>query len=214
MTPDDFQRRLEQRTDAFGLGLTPSQLAGLERYYELLSRWSRKINLTALPLRGNPDRTLDRLFIEPLMAAASVEDVPHCWFDLGSGSGSPAIPLKIVRPHVRLTMVESRTRKAAFLREVIRALELKDADVRIARIEALPEEGGLRGKLDLITVRAVRIDEVLLACSAALLRPSGRLFLFGSADGLPAFGGLEPVEKRLLAGGDSALHVFRRASNG
>jgi len=99
-------------------------LAPLETYYRLLAQWNVKINLTALPLQPPTDSTFDRLFIEPLLAAELVPDLPGIWFDLGSGGGSPALPLKLIRPSLSLTLVESKTRKAAFLREALRALKL------------------------------------------------------------------------------------------
>ncbi|MBW8866026.1 MAG: class I SAM-dependent methyltransferase, partial [Acidobacteria bacterium] len=106
----------------------------LEQYFSLLARWNPKVNLTALPLNPPGDETFDRLFVEPVVAAAHIEplnfrDAPLKWIDLGSGGGSPAIPLKIVRPSWHLTMVEAKERKAAFLREAIRALRLQEADV-------------------------------------------------------------------------------------
>src|SRR5207302_10934606 len=122
----------------------------------------------------------------PLAAARLVEDSADVWFDLGSGGGSPAIPLKISRRMLKLTMVESKTRKAAFLREAVRTLELADAHVMNERIEQLPATEF--GQAALVTVRAVRPDAKLLAACTSLLRTGGRLFLFGQPGGAPTFG--------------------------
>src|SRR6266851_795023 len=112
MKSSDVVKRLGARAANAGVTLTGHELSQLEAYYELLDRWNAKINLTAFPLDPPTDEALDRLLIEPLIAARYVEDSPIAWFDLGSGAGSPAIPLKILRPRARLTMVESRGKKA------------------------------------------------------------------------------------------------------
>jgi len=100
------------------------------------------------------------------------------WFDFGSGGGSPAVPLKIVLPATRLSMIESRSRKAAFLSEVVRALGLSETLVVTSRFEGLQ---GAEGTVDLITVRAVRSDESLAGTASRLLRDHGILALFGTA---------------------------------
>jgi 16S rRNA (guanine527-N7)-methyltransferase len=153
----------------------------LEAYLRLLTHWNAKINLTALPLDPPTDQTFDRLLVEPLGAARHIEDKPLVWFDLGSGGGSPAIPVKIARPALNLTMVESKERKAAFLQEAIRTLELKNSSVRNDRFEDLAKDPTLVRSVDLVTVRAVKIDAGLLETAANLLREGGRLLLFRPA---------------------------------
>ena len=112
----------------------------LEAYFRLLTLWNQRINLTALPLSPPTDETFDRLLIEPLAAARFAAEPPQAWFDLGSGGGSPAIPFKIAHPSARLTMVESKTKKAAFLREAIRVLGLTDTVVIDERFETISDE--------------------------------------------------------------------------
>ncbi|HEY2151776.1 MAG TPA: 16S rRNA (guanine(527)-N(7))-methyltransferase RsmG [Vicinamibacterales bacterium] len=153
----------------------------LEAYLRLLTHWNAKINLTALPLDPPTDQTFDRLLVEPLGASRHIEDRPLVWFDLGSGGGSPAIPMKIARPVLNLTMVESKERKAAFLREAIRTLDLTNSNVRNERFEDLAEDPTLVGNVDLVTVRAVKTDAGLFETAAKLLREGGRLFLFRPA---------------------------------
>jgi 16S rRNA (guanine527-N7)-methyltransferase len=174
VTLPPFSERIGQRADDAGIRLTGLELRRLEQYYALLERWNERINLTGLSLSGLPDRAVDRLLIEPLSASVMVADSPITWFDLGSGGGSPAIPLKIVRPLVRLTMVESREKKAAFLREVVRTLDLHDADILQVRFEDIETDR----QADLITVRAVRIDTGLIGVCTRLLGARGRLLLF------------------------------------
>ena len=173
----EFRSRLASRALRAQLSLNSSEVEQLDAFYELLVRWNRRINLTALPLVPLVDATLDRFFVEPLAAARLMASDPLEWIDLGSGGGSPAVPLKFARPAARLTMIEARTRKAAFLREVARELDLRDVQVVGTRFEEVQPSRG-DATVDLVTVRAVRIDETLLANARRFLRCSGRLFLF------------------------------------
>ena len=176
MTSREFRDRLIRRARRAKVVVSPETTATLEEYFGLLDRWNAKINLTALPLRPPTDETFDRLFVEPLAAARFLPDEHGMWLDLGSGGGSPAIPLKVVRPNPKLTMVESKVRKAAFLREAVRVLKLHDAAVENSRIELLPAT--YIGTATAVTIRAVRVDSTLLARASELLAPDGQLILF------------------------------------
>ena len=209
-----FRGRLEQRLRDAGLtsALDPGEFELLEQYYQLLTRWNRTINLTSLPLADFPAATLDRLLVEPLVAAGSIENIPISLFDLGSGGGSPAIPLKVVRPAVRLTMVESSSRKAAFLREAVHVAGLSGAVVLDGRVEALAQRVRA-GSVDVVTARAIRIDEDLLAAVSHLLGVGGRLLLFGS-DAEPAPVGFRMSELKKLPGEGDNLSVLQRIEVG
>jgi 16S rRNA (guanine527-N7)-methyltransferase len=156
-------------------------LEPLETYFRLLMQWNAMINLTALPLESPTDETFDRLLVEPLAAAHHVPDAPSVWFDLGSGGGSPAIPLKIARPALKLTMIESKTRKAAFLREAIRVIGISQALVLDERFEDVATASGTIAAADLVTVRAVKLDAVLFDTAGLMLKDGGRLLLFRSS---------------------------------
>jgi 16S rRNA (guanine(527)-N(7))-methyltransferase RsmG len=96
--------------------------------------------------------------------------------DLGSGAGFPGLPIKIWEPEVALTLIESNHKKAAFLREVTRALTLTDVNIRNTRAEAIRETFAI------VTLRAVEGFESILPVAAALVAPKGRLaLLIGSA---------------------------------
>ena len=192
---------------ASGLKIDPQKLDALQAYYLLLARWTRRMNLTSLPLDVPTEPTLDRLFIEPLLAADRLLGDNAVWIDAGSGGGSPAIPMKVLRPASRLAMVESRSRKTAFLREVVRQLALVGVRVIESRFEALEEQEDLLGAVDVITVRALRMDERIFSTSAHLLRQGGRLILFGTAESAgPQFKSPELV----VLGPMSSVLVFRR----
>ena len=164
--------------------LTDPQAELLASYCKLLAHWNRSTNLTALTLEAFPDRTLDLLIAEPLAASELVRPDSANWLDFGSGGGSPAIPIKVARARLELTMVESRSRKAAFLREAVRTLDLPRTAVWLGRIEEL---GSAAGSADLVTIRAVRIGPAILRTAAAVLKPGGRFVIFGRRQA-PALG--------------------------
>jgi 16S rRNA (guanine527-N7)-methyltransferase len=177
-------------------------------YFALLERWNRTINLTSLALDPPSDQAIDRLLLEPVEGAEYVGDSSINWLDVGSGGGSPAIPLKILRPRARLTMVESRSRKAAFLREVIRALGLTDAAVLEDRFEQLSTAD--RG-VDLVTVRAVREDRILTNKAGLVLKAGGRLILFGKERATDEFEGFRLIRNQPLLGSTiSTIRVLER----
>jgi 16S rRNA (guanine527-N7)-methyltransferase len=178
----EFRDKLARRTRRAKAPITLAMLEPLEAYYLLLAQWNAKINLTALPLDPPTDETFDRLLVEPLAAAKQiVTHTPSVWFDLGSGGGSPAIPIKIARPALRLTMIESKERKGAFLREAVRTLGLLDTTVVTERFEVAAANAGYVGTADVITVRAVRADGELFETAATLLKAGGRLLMFRPA---------------------------------
>ena len=157
-----------------------------------MSAWNRKINLTGLNLSELPPDALDRLLIEPLVAARHVPAGATRMLDVGSGGGSPAIPLALAVPGLRLLMVESKTRKSVFLREAIRTLGLTEADVATARFEELLARPDLHETHDLVTIRAVRIESKVLMTLQAFARPGGSVFLFRGSGGADPFGALTP----------------------
>jgi 16S rRNA (guanine527-N7)-methyltransferase len=179
LTTREFKARLQRRARRAGLGSLSSEVAdALEAYYRLLQLWNHKINLTALPLAEAPDRTLDRLFIEPLLAARHLSVEVSKAIDLGSGGGSPAIPLAVAAHRITFRLVEVKTRKSAFLREVARRLELDRVSVETSRFEELLSRPDLHEAMDLATVRAVRMETRVLRTVQAFLKPGGDLFMF------------------------------------
>ena len=178
MTSREFQDRLARRAKRAGTPLTPDLAARLETYFRLLETWNRKINLTGLNLAEASPETIDRLLVEPLVAARHIPAGTTRMMDVGSGGGSPAIPMALAMPSVRLLMVESKTRKSVFLREAIRAVELTGADVAASRFEELLARPDLHDAHDLVTIRAVRVESRVLSNLQAFLKPRGLLFLF------------------------------------
>lgn len=157
--------------------------SGLESYFALLARWNAKINLTAFDLAEPNDEAIDRLLIEPLVAAKHLPARVGSLIDIGSGNGSPAIPLRLAVPTAALTMVEVKTRKAVFLLEALRHLGLSDGKVETARYEELLSRPELHEAFDLLSIRAVRAEARTLMTLQAFLRPGGQVFWFRGPSG-------------------------------
>lgn len=182
MDDAELESRIAARFQALGGSVSQEELSKLSAYFGLLTKWNSTINLTAFALSSVSQEAIDRLVVEPFMAAVFaaewLETTPgDLLVDLGSGGGSPAIPLKIGLPHLKLIMVESRGRKATFLREAVRSLGLSSAEVLNVRIEAL---SGLADRIGagFISVRAVRTDVEFWESARSLLRPDGRVLWF------------------------------------
>ncbi len=207
----DLRSRLLRRAAKADIPVTSSLADRLVAFLELLLRWNAKINLTAL---GNPDEAVDRLVLEPLAAVRYVQSQAGRLIDLGSGGGSPAIPLVLALPHLDLTMVEIKARKAAFLREAIRALELPSARVETARFEDLLDRHGQRGTYTTASIRAVRVEPSTLRTIAEFLAPDGLVLLFRGPSGAPELPDAEPLAWTgtypLIDSLRSRLTVFRR----
>ena len=183
MSARRLHERIVRRARAVGLDLPESVLAGLAAYFAELARWNRKINLTALPLDGDgSDEAVDRLLIEPAVASKFIPASAKALLDIGSGGGSPAVPIKLCRPELALTMVEVKVRKSVFLRQVSRLLGLAFTQVETSRFEELLARPALHETLDVVTVRAVKLDQATLLGVQAFLKPSGLLFNFTSGE--------------------------------
>lgn len=180
MNTFSFEELLVERAGLAGLTLESSCASALEVYFELLRRWNRKINLTGLDLDALTVEGMDRLFVEPLLGARHLTPGTTRIIDIGTGGGSPAIPLALASPAASITMVESRTKKSVFLREVARELGL-EAQVITARYEELLQQGTLLEAFDTLTSRALRLDSRDIAQVQSLVHSGGRLLLFRSA---------------------------------
>jgi 16S rRNA (guanine527-N7)-methyltransferase len=157
------------------LDLAPSLSEPLLAYLALLDRWNRTYNLTAIRDPGEmvAKHLLDSLAMHPFAATGTLAD-------LGTGPGLPGIPLAIASPQLQVTLVESNGKKARFLREAVRTLQLSNARVAESRIEALD----LPAAFDAITARALATLPLILELGGHLLKPQGRLLAMKGA--LPA----------------------------
>ena len=191
MSSREFQDRLSRRAKRAGVALSPTLGTKLEVYYRLLAAWNEKMNLTGLDLTEQGPAAIDRLLIEPLVAAKHASASITRLIDIGSGGGSPAIPLALALS-AQVLLVEAKTRKSVFLREALRALEMPSAEVVTSRFEELLTKPNLHEAHELLTLRAVRVEASVLMNLQAFVRPGGELFLFRAASGAGSPGALMP----------------------
>jgi 16S rRNA (guanine(527)-N(7))-methyltransferase RsmG len=130
--------------------LTNEQVAALYHHYTLLERWNKKINLTSVE---PGEETVIRHYCESLFFAAHLEDSASSIVDVGSGAGFPGIPIGILKPTSKVTLVESNQRKAVFLREATRGLT--NVSVIAQRAEVLSTSYGW------LVSRAVNPEEII-----------------------------------------------------
>ncbi len=145
------------------------QLGQLCKYIDLLVKWNARMNLTAI---REPEQIATRHFGESLFTACRVfprADATATLGDVGSGAGFPGLPIAIARPGVRVTLLEAHSKKAVFLKEVVRSLALPNVAVLARRAEEAEEQ------FDVVTFRAVERFEVILPISAGLVAEPGRL---------------------------------------
>ncbi len=160
--------RPELESGLSALGLKPTLADPLLAYLALLERWNRTYNLSAI-------RDLREMLIKHVLDSLAM----HAHLggivtlaDLGTGAGLPGIPLAIALPQLQVTLVESNGKKARFLREAVRQLQLTNVTVAESRIEAFVAPPG---RFDAITARALASLPLILELGSHLLTPQGRL---------------------------------------
>ena len=160
---------------ALGIGLSPDQLAAFNCYREALLAANRRTNLTAIT---DPAAVEIRHFVDSLtclLAWPTVTDRPMQVIDIGAGAGFPGLPLKLIRPQIGLTLVDSVGKKTAFLAGLVRHLNLEAATVVTARAEDLARQPAYREQYDVALARAVAPAPVLVEYALPFLRVGGRL---------------------------------------
>jgi 16S rRNA (guanine527-N7)-methyltransferase len=178
MAADRFAPLIRERSATAGLIVGDELGEQLAAYLSLLWHWNRKINLTSFDLDAPTPAAIDRLVIEPLLAARLVRAEDRFLMDVGSGGGSPALPLRLACAQIEIVMVESRSRKAAFLREVARSLALANVHVEATTFEVCAAASVWAGRADLVTMRAVRPEPSIWDAAKAVLKPTGRFLWF------------------------------------
>jgi len=159
---------LREGVAVLGLELSPQALDQFCLYLEELQRWNARVNLTGLKTDRNIiiKHFLDSLAVLPYLGAAA------SLADLGSGPGFPGLALKIVRPALALTLVEARSKKAAFLQYLVSRLQLSGVEVTQAHLTpALARQWG--PKYEAVTSRAAFPLARFLELAAPLLLPGG-----------------------------------------
>jgi len=160
---------LAQGVFALGVALPPDAQARLIAYVELLAKWNRTYNLTAIrePARMITHHVLDALAILPLLPHAEGLRV----LDVGSGGGVPGLPLAIARPDFRVTLLDANSKKTTFLTQAAIELRASNVEVATARVEAYAPQA----PFDVIVSRAFSELADFAAGAARHLAPNGVL---------------------------------------
>jgi 16S rRNA (guanine527-N7)-methyltransferase len=150
--------------------LDETRLRAISTYIDLLLKWNARMNLTAI---REPSEIVQRHFGESLFAAKYLleQQPPQTAVDLGSGAGFPGVPFAMLAPDVQVTLIESQQKKATFLKELVRVLELKNVKVFGDRAESYRETG------ELVMLRAVEKFQDALKMAICLTSPVGRIGL-------------------------------------
>ena len=157
---------------AAGIDPAPALLDAMVAYIELLLRWNRKFNLTAIT---DPRQIVTRNFAESFLAARWLSADAGRLCDIGSGAGFPGLALKLVLPRWHVVLLEPTAKKAAFLSEAARTLALHNVEVLRCRWE---DSDLAPASLDAVTSRALGGYEELEVWAQARLRPGGKLILW------------------------------------
>jgi 16S rRNA (guanine527-N7)-methyltransferase len=175
------------------LPLEPSAIRALKAYLDLLARWADRTSLTGA--RSAEERVA--LLVAPVLPALPHVEGPDL-LDVGSGNGSPGLVLALLRPDLKVALLEPRQRRWAFLREAVRAVGRPDIAVVRGRHHEYPG-----APVATVTLRALRLPPTELA---PLVRVGGRLLVFGRLEGeLGPF-----VEEQEAPPVPAGLHRLRR----
>jgi 16S rRNA (guanine527-N7)-methyltransferase len=188
---------LERAAAALQLEIADEQVATLERYLDLLEKWNRVYNLTAIRERGRmvTHHVLDSLSVLPHLRGPNVLDV-------GSGAGLPGIPIAVARPGLRVTLLEANQKKSAFLTQAVGELRLANVTVVTERVESWRTEA----RFDTIVSRAFAELGEFVGAAGRLLAPHGVIV---------AMKGVHPFEEiERLPQGFRVLEVVRLAVPG
>ena len=173
---------LEVGARRLGLAMTPQKMWKFRQYQEELLSWNQRVNLTAIT---NPSEIarfhfLDSLTVSLALTEASCTGGNIC--DVGSGAGFPGIPLKLMFPGMRLTLIDSTAKRTRFLNSLIETLGLKEVYVHTGRCEDLGHEGTLRESFDVVVSRAVASLSVMAELALPFCRLGGRIVLQKKGD--------------------------------
>ena len=144
--------------------ITDDQCEALLGYVELLVKWNKVINLTAV---RDPQEMVRRHIVDSLAVHEHIDS--STLIDVGAGAGLPGIPLAILKPHMNVTLIDSVAKKTRFIQQAALALKLANVTVLHSRVEEVDEQA------QLVIARAFAAPEKLASLTRHLLPPAGRL---------------------------------------
>lgn len=166
----EFKNIMNEYASEINIVFNNKQIEQFYKYMNLLLEWNEKINLTAITERKD---VILKHFIDSLTISKYVEEEATL-VDIGTGAGFPGIPIKIYRPDVKVTLVDSLNKRVKFLNEVISKLELKDINTIHSRVEEFGKDKKYRERFDIVTARAVANLTVLSEYLLPLTKIDGK----------------------------------------
>jgi 16S rRNA (guanine527-N7)-methyltransferase len=202
---------LRQGAEAIGLRLDRTQIALLGRHVDLLLRWNKSINLTAItePAEVVEKHVIDSLALAPLLP-------PGTLLDAGSGAGFPGIPVRIARADVEVVLVDSVQKKVAFLKSALAELRLTGAQAVAVRLQGNPASEHLP-RVHAAVARAFTSPEQWLDLAEPYVLPGGMAFcMLGPSDAAPEQRGELALERELayrlpFSQASRRLAIYRRS---
>lgn len=164
-----------------GLVLAVEQFQQFETYYAMLVDWNNRMNLTAITAY---DEVMEKHFYDSISPAFYHDfSSEHELIDIGAGAGFPSLPLKIMYPHLKVTIVDSLNKRITFLQELVRSLGLTDVSLIHGRAEELAQQAQHREKYPLVIARAVARLPVLAELCLPFARVGGSFIALKGSSG-------------------------------
>lgn len=170
MQKDIFDKELKETMETMGINITPKQIEQFYLYMKVLLEWNEKMNLTAIT---NPKEIIVKHFVDCSTIIREIEEDEEI-IDIGTGAGFPGIPIKILKPELKITLVDSLNKRIHFIEEVIKILNLTNIKLIHARVEDLAHQEEYREKFDKVVSRAVAPLNVLLEYTIPFLKVGGK----------------------------------------
>ncbi|MBL6966719.1 MAG: 16S rRNA (guanine(527)-N(7))-methyltransferase RsmG [Anaerolineales bacterium] len=154
-----------------GISLNPQQLNALEIYAQELMDWNKRYSLTAI---HEPELVRVKHFLDSLSAFSALRNTPvGRVVDVGTGAGFPGLPLKILCPHIQLTLMESVEKKVRFCEHIVERLGLEGVEIVRERAEIVGQDARFREQFDWAVARAVALMPILMEYLLPLVRVGG-----------------------------------------
>jgi 16S rRNA (guanine527-N7)-methyltransferase len=166
------EKLLKQGLKELDISCSSEQISSFMTYLSELKKWNRAYNLTALK---KDEDIIIKHFLDSLLYIKAFPEGELKLIDAGTGAGFPGIPIRIVRPDIDITLIESSRKKTAFLRHIARSLGLADLKVLEQRFEHLGKEH--ERSYDLIVSRATFGISEFIKIACPYVREGGRLIL-------------------------------------
>lgn len=192
-----MKERLEQGLASFGLTATPAAIEKLMLYSKLLLDQNQVMNLTAIT---DPFDVCELHFLDSAALLSFVDMKDASVIDVGTGAGFPGLVLKILKPSIKLTLLDSLKKRLDWLTSVCARLELSQVRLIHGRAEELAHDPSLRDFFDFSTARAVAALPLLTELCLPYVRPGGAFLAMKTQHNLEEFSSAEPIIS-LLGGG-------------